>query len=262
MNQPKIPVLHALARSGSTLIARCINSLPNVAVFGELHYAARPRYGQFNPLVQGRDWYGLIDKHELPPLESYNFHDAIDLVVARCRERQVQPVLRDWNHRDFMIEGRASRASFNTARSLVNRYPLKQIALTRHPISQWLSFQNFEPLRNRYTVKDFMRGYLAYANQCRDLPVIRYEDFCAEPEQTMKVICTHTGLVYDPEFISRWPANRNVTGDLGSGSRGDQMSVIQKLRSRSIPSQIQAEFEDAPGYREALEIFDYDLTPD
>ena len=261
MTHTKIPVFHALARSGSTLIARCVNSLPNVAMLGELHCAARPRYGGFNPLVQGRDWYGLIADEELPPIESYNFRDAIDLVLERCRERGIQPVLRDWNHRDFMIETGPTAGTFNTAKSLTDRYELQQTALARHPISQWQSFQNFAPLRNRFPIADFMRGYLAYAKQCRGLPLIRYEDFCAEPEKSMEKLCVYLGVTYDATFITRWSQNHKVTGDLGSGSRGDQMNEIQKLKPRPVAAEVQATFEAVPGYREALEIFGYDSQP-
>jgi hypothetical protein len=232
-----------------------------VAVFGELHCSARPRYGNFNPLIQGRDWYGLVQEKDLPPIESYNFHDAIDLVLKRCREHKIHPVLRDWNHRDFMLETGSLAGSFNTAQSLADRYVLQQAALTRHPVSQWLSFQNFAPLRNRYSIRDFTRCYLAYAKQCRGLPFIRYEDFCVDPENTMEALCAHLEVNFDPQFILKWSKNRKVTGDIGSGSRGDRSNEIQKLNPRPTETKVQDAFEALPEYREALKIFGYESKP-
>ena len=89
-----------MARSGGTVICKCLASMDNVVLLSEIHPKGA---GMFNPLDQADRWYGLLNEtdalefRQSPP----GFLQAIQRIEQRCRERGLRLVLRDWSHLDY-----------------------------------------------------------------------------------------------------------------------------------------------------------------
>lgn len=100
-SQP-VRIVHQLARSGGTLISKCLGCMQDVVMLSEIH----PQGGTwFNPLQQAQQWYQLFTPAEMTAInrqKDLNFRDTIDLIYRRCLELNRPLVIRDWSHLDFM----------------------------------------------------------------------------------------------------------------------------------------------------------------
>ena len=97
--QPVVRVLHQMARSGGTVICRCLASMRGVVLLSEIH----PRgLRMFDPLQQAHEWYGLLNEKDIRAARAgqLGFRNAIALVHRCCAERGLVLVIRDWSHLD------------------------------------------------------------------------------------------------------------------------------------------------------------------
>jgi len=60
-----MPILHHLARTGGTLISRCLGSMDGVCLLSEISHLGT---SHVNPLQQAADWYGLVQVDEVREL--------------------------------------------------------------------------------------------------------------------------------------------------------------------------------------------------
>ena len=100
MAKPVLRLIHNLARSGGTLIGRCVGAMAGVALLSEIH----PRGNKhFNPVRQAHEWYGLLTRDDIDWFDSdepKSYPDAIRRIVTRAEERGDALVIRDWAHLD------------------------------------------------------------------------------------------------------------------------------------------------------------------
>ena len=89
--KPRIRILHNLARSGGTLVSKCLGCMDRVALLSEIHPLGTQ---MFNPLTQAHDWYGLLESEDINP-GKHDFVDVIKLIEQRCRETGKTLVIRD-----------------------------------------------------------------------------------------------------------------------------------------------------------------------
>ncbi|MGB7347677.1 MAG: hypothetical protein WBD20_25865, partial [Pirellulaceae bacterium] len=77
-------LIHHLARTGGTLVSRCLGSMDGVCLLSEISPAGTT---QFNPLRQAADWYGLVRDDEicdLPVDDPVAFAQAMNLIASRA----------------------------------------------------------------------------------------------------------------------------------------------------------------------------------
>ena len=91
-----------------------------------------------------------------------------------------------------------------------------------------------------------------FLDRYRDVPLRRYEDFCAEPEEFMQELCELLELEYSSIFLDRFGSIK-LSGDSGRGSNTE----ISPRPRRSIPEEIQAEVVSSASYRELLDRLGY-----
>ena len=100
MKKKTIRLIHQLARSGGTVISKCIGCMDEVILLSEIHPLGT-RY--FNPLMQAKTWFGLFEEGELKnfsePIKTFN--DMIRIINDRVEQRDKKLVIRGWNHLDF-----------------------------------------------------------------------------------------------------------------------------------------------------------------
>src|SRR5690606_2083240 len=215
-SMPTLRLVHHMARSGGTLISRCLGCMSGVLLLSEIHPLGT---AQFNPLVQAQRWYGLLSSQDLVELRARGriaFVDAIELIHRRAVEAGQRLVIRDWSHLDFTGVPFVPNPAYRllTADALRPRFELRQVCTVRHPLDQWLSLRQLAVVHGKLTLDAFLSGYRRFAEQAREIGFFRYEDFTADPGAVMKELCRALDLRFDRRFTERWASYAFVTGDV------------------------------------------------
>ncbi len=241
------------ARSGGTLLNRCIGRLPGVVILSELHPlgggTGKDGLAFRTVSQQARHWYGITLKHE-------GFVDAICELHDHCQASGLRLVLRDWVAADFLphrFNHHEPSWKLTTLNLLRERLEVHPFAFTRDSIDVWLS-------RGRPDPEAFFEQYVRYARAIVEaaMPIVQYEAFCRSPEQQMQRICEIGGLPYSPSFRD-YQSFTHVNGDiqLARPSRGRQQGGIAPLPRRGVPSRWVAAVEACPQMIEANRLLNY-----
>lgn len=258
--KPVLRLVHNMARSGSTLICKCLGCMHGVNLLSEIHPLGTH---MFNPLNQAHAWFSLFNADDLQRLQtgSVSFVEAIELIEMRSRQRGETLVIRDWGHLDYTGLPFLNQPAFTLglADALAPHFQLIQTATVRHPLDQWLSLSRLGSMQEvlaegGLTIASFLQGYLEYARCCQETGFFRYEDFTSRPVQTMQAMCESLALPFDPGFIERWHAYTTITGDVASTRGGNE---IKSLQRRQVDPALRSSFEREPAYAEALALLGY-----
>jgi hypothetical protein len=250
-----------MARSGGTLISKCLGCMSGVLLLSEIHPLGT---NQFNPLIQAQRWYGLLSSQDLIELKArgrVGFADAIELIRRRAEECSQRLVIRDWSHLDFTGVPFVARPAHRllTAEALAPRYQLRQVCTVRHPLDQWLSLSQLAVVQGRLTLDGFLVGYRHFAEVAAAIGFHRYEDLTRDPQGVMKALCGDLELRFDRSFAARWREYTFVTGDV-AGSRGGHS--IQPVPRRPAAPELLATLADSEDYRVSLELLGYQHPED
>ena len=253
MEKPKIRIFNSLARSGGTLVCKCIGCMSDVVLLSEIHPLGTHI---FNPIAQAHDWYDLVHREDLLGKESIDFVEAIQLIERRCTENSKCLVIRDWSHLDFI--GRPYLGQPTHRMTLIDElssaFEFYRIALVRHPIDQWLSSCKLTGFKE-VSLDNYLCGYLEFAKDIQPFGFVRYEDFTREPEREMIKICEQLKIVFDNRFKENWMHYTNITGD--TRSRGLTQIKIVSLPRQPIERELLKEFRASHNYWEILKMLGY-----
>ncbi|MEX0808672.1 MAG: hypothetical protein WD044_08080 [Dongiaceae bacterium] len=259
-----IRILHHLARSGGTLISRCLASMAGVAVLSEIHPAgAAIHYPVYDPIEQAMRWYGLVDESERARLgrtTPERFADAIALISGRAEARGLALVIRDWTQLDYLglPFRRETSARLETVAALEDRFNIRSFATVRHPIGQWLSLRKIAGT-GELTLEGFLAGYRRFAADAVAMGFVRYEDFTASPEASLQQIATGLALPYDPSFVDRWTEYRHMTGDTPPADESTRR--IAPAKARPLPPGLVERFAALPDFNQAIGMLGYGQRP-
>jgi len=255
--RPPIRIMHHMARSGGTILCKCLGCMNKVFLLSEVH-----PYGMqwFDPLVQAYQWFNLFSKDEFETLNASNlsFYQKIVLIYERAVGQNHHLVLRDWSHLDYTGAPFVSNPSYSltTAMVLQEQFNIVRIATVRHPIDQWLSLSRLAVMNGQIDVPSFMLGYRRFAECAREIGFIRYEDFTRDPQTTMQTICRTLTIDYDGSFIDKWQNYATITGDTKS-ERGS-IGFIKPMPRRPVDKKLLELFESSKDYWDSLAILGYD----
>jgi hypothetical protein len=250
-----------MARSGGTLISKCIGCMDNIALLSEIHPFTAT--GQFNPLLQANNWLGVDVATELQNRsegQDVNWLEAIELIHHSVTARGSQLVVRDWTHLDYTgVPWVEPSYQLTTAQVLATRFEIHQAFTVRHPIEQWNSLIKLGVIEGKLDVATFMKGYRAFAEQSAQAGFVRYEDFTADPEDSMQQLCAALAINYDPGFISKWSSFTKVTGDVSAEGPGRATTArqITPLIRREPDTQLLETFRQCPDFAPSLELLGY-----
>lgn len=254
--RPTLRLLHHMARSGGTLISRCLGCMSGVLLLSEIHPLGT---AQFNPLVQAQRWYGLLSSQDLAQLRArgrVGFVHAIELIHQRSLDAGQRLVIRDWSHLDFtgvpFVANPAHRLL--TAEALAGRFQLRQVCTVRHPLDQWLSLRGLAVVQGKLTLDGYLAGVRRFAEEASEIGFLRYEDFVVDPAAVMKELCRRLELRFDRHFLDRWSSYAFVTGDV-SGSRSG--FEIRPAPRRPVELDLFKSLEANRDYRITLELLGY-----
>lgn len=254
-DRPMLRLVHHMARSGGTLISKCLGCMSGVLLLSEIHPLGT---AQFNPLVQAQRWYGLLPSQDLAELRArgrVGFADAIALIHRRAEDSSQNLVIRDWSHLDFTgVPFTKPTYRLLTAEALATRFELRQACTVRHPLDQWLSLRRLAVVQNKLTLEQYLAGYRRFAEQACAIGFLRYEDFITDPGLVLKDLCRRLGLRFDRHYTERWRDYAFVTGDV-SGSRGG--SEIRPVPRQPVEPGLLDALQANPDYQVSLELLGY-----
>lgn len=251
-----------MARSGSTLMCKCLGCMKGVTLLSEIHpYASH----LFNPLAQAKEWFGLLGQSDLDDLQAQgalSFAKAIGLIKQRCDERGSALVLRDWAHLDYT--GHPFTAPGYTPllyTELAEHFEIVRVSTTRDPVTQWQSLIQLNVMRvplqsGALDIDQFLLGYRKYAELCMETGFVRYEDFLRKPELPMRKLCDQLQLEFDPGFIKKWTNYHTITGDVGNPRSQGKIKAPPK---RPIEPELRERFLANADYHRACKLLGYDV---
>ena len=137
MEKQKLRMIHNMARSGSTLICKCLGCMEGIVLLSELHPRA---LDSFNPLKQAKEWFGLVAENDIADLQKQGgvtYAKAIELIEQRCTERGDTLVLRDWAHLDYTGFPYLATPGYRPLlyTELAESFDIIRISTTRDPVT-------------------------------------------------------------------------------------------------------------------------------
>ncbi len=256
--KPTIRILHVLARSGGTLVGKCLGVMGEVVLLSEIHpYAAGP----MSPALQGRRWFDLVTAEEAERLEDPGrFVEATALLRRRAEAQGRKLILREWSHVDFYglpyNEDPAWRSLL--AETLADTMAPRRAAMTRHPLDQLLSLGRLVVMRGHLNLDYFLKGYRRFAEMAAAVGFVRYEDLTTAPDATLRRLCGLLDVAFDPTYAERWAGWKKITGDTGGSGRGNAEAAIRPIPRFPIPPGVLARMAAHADYRAALALLGYE----
>ena len=253
-----VGVLYSFARSGGTLLNRCLGAVSGNLVLSEIN-----PHGALVPVeVQARDWLGLVGPDETH-VDGKSYGAKIRHLVGRAEERGEHLIIRDWTTLNFL---RGLHFDYSDPSMLLeqqiylDRYGLESrsaVLVRRAPAvydSIVRTFDHFQDLG----VEEFGAAYGAYARAVAGQPIFQFEVFCAEPRREMERLCLMLGAAYAESFISDFSSFDRCTGDnrLAMPSRAGRSDRIVVLPDNRDSFPWKAAAADAQ-CRAADELFGY-----
>ena len=207
-----LSIYYAFARSGGTLLNRCLGCVSGNLVLSEVN----PHQSVMPVEQQAHQWLGLIDEEEHGALQAKSYAEKIRAVLGKAIDRGKQLILRDWCSVNFLPLPRPHQ----TQPSGVLEQPLylerigvrlRAIVFARRAASVYTSLA-----LPSFDLASFARAYLDYARAVYALPVFHYEAFCANPAEQFPRICQALAVPYDSFFLHEFARFQNCTGDMAN----------------------------------------------
>ena len=244
--RPLLRTIHHLACTGGTVISKCLAAMPDVALISEVNPFNRfgSEFEPTNPLLQLERSYRTLSTVEIIDEFSCQIAHAYQI----CKGDNVDLIIRDHSHTDFCM-GTAPSLVCPIADHLCSDYELLSAVTVRHPLDSYLGMlaQGWEKQFSPSNLDEYSRRYLAFLDRYASLPILRYEDFCAQPEAFMKNLCNIFDIGYSVSFPERF-GDVILTGD--SGRKG--VSTIEPRPRRKVPEEVQNEIASSIMYSRLL----------
>ncbi len=267
--RPRIRILHQLARSGGTVICRCLASMEGVVLLSEIHPLGTR---MFNPLQQADEWYGLLRPADRSALATpdITFLQAIRLIAERCAEQDRMLILRDWSHLDYIgLPFVQPLYRPQLAEALAGEFELLRFATVRHPLDQWLSLVRNPLFAERLAMGKYLKGVRRFAEMIMALDaqtepggvagpfaaMLHYEEFTANSDAALMQLCSALHIPFDPGYRQRWAGYRNITGDVLPGR--SEAGEITTLPRQESGMELQQEFAGRADYQRILKLMHY-----
>ena len=258
--KPKLRIFSNLARTGGTLVSRCVGCMDNIALLSEIHPLG-VQAANINILEQAVKWYGLFQAGEISPVKRYTFSEITMLISRAMETKGLQLVIRDWTHLDFMAVPFIDKPYYRSrlVEHLQKDFDIIQYHLVRHPVPQWFSTNNLAVMHGKLMLEQYLEGYYRYACLASENGYVRYEDFTRDPALSMRKICANLEIDYDAGFIDKWQGYSKITGDIISNEdRRPKYSFFKPAELPVIDAMLYEQLHNCEYYNKSLELLGYD----
>ncbi len=258
--KPVMRIVRNLARSGGTLIGKCLGCMEGVALVSEIHPAD---LRTTRPMMQARDWLGLIGPKDLvrwkvrPP----SVLQFVSVCDARAAARGRSLVLRDWSHLDYIgVPFAEPKYGFALGEALEPAYEIRSSVTTRHPIDQYLSLMQLHVVAPRLDFDRYCLGCARFAGFAAEHGFHRYEDFTADPDTVLRAMCAELELGFDAGYREKWASYTTITGDtVPSLGRGSRKTEIVPMPRKELDAALMERFRGNEDYRRACGLLGYEI---
>jgi protein O-GlcNAc transferase len=261
--KPKIRILRHLARTGGTLITKCLGSMDGVVALSEVHPG---NLAVTNPMMQAVEWFGLVDLKQVSKWKRMGGPTMLQFVgmcETRASGRGEALVLRDWSHLDYYgVPYVHAKMGTGLRDSLMGAYDVVEACTTRHPVDQYVSLGKIGAIASAGGVdwELFLDGGLAFAQYANDCGFVRYEDLTRDPDGELGKLCAMLEIEFDPGYAERWGSYVHVTGDTNrSGSEGTRVNEIRPLERKGVDEGLLERLRGDERYVEICGLLGYDL---
>ena len=240
--QPEpIRTLHHFACTGGTLFSKLLAASANTQVLSEIDpLSSLPKYG-FAPsdlILQLRYSTHSVTNDLLVDI----FTAGLQVLYEHSCKFGERLVLRDHSHSHFCTQQEIGKRP--TLLQIVQELtPAVSAVTVRHPLDSFLSLTlngwvHFAPA----SLNEYARRYLMFLDAYDGLPIFKYEDLTASPQETQEKLCAALQLPFDPDVYELISAV-SLTGDSGRSS-----GVIGQRERRPVPDNIALERESGADY--------------
>ena len=275
--KPSLPLLHNLARTGGTIISKCLGCMDQITLLSEIHPKGPELVANklslkaslnFSCLVQSLQWHQIqIDgleywtQKQISSTTEEQFIQHIQSIYAAANVKNSHLVLRDWCYIDFIgWPFQTPQQDDFLSELLQDHFQLQHAYLVRHPIDQWLSMLKLSILKG-LSIEQYLNGYLSYLEYATStqgqIEWLHYENFTSAPEPFLQKLTQKLHIPYDKTWVDKWPNYHNITGDSSA-----MKTVSKEIKARSYDISLRAkwqrDFEVFPAYSKILEITGYD----
>jgi len=224
INKPKIPILLInYSRSGGTLISSILGQLDSTVLLSEVNPI---KNADTNVRTQAKDWYGI-------DLKKTRYYESINELNSICIQKGKTLIIRDFSFVNFtpnVINGFEPTYQIESYKQLKGLPHLKTFAFVRDTYDIWIS---------RGCPPQFSKHYLKYVKAliALKIPIIKYEDFCLNPEATLIQVGKILNLDVNLNVLSSPNKFTKITGDnqLENTSRGRKENGIRVLKRVTLP---------------------------
>lgn len=228
----EVSVYYCFARSGGTLINRCLGCIPENLVLSEVN----PMGSIVTVESQAQNWLGLVGAADIDQFAARPYGEKISFLAGAAAALGKRLIVRDWPTLNFLggIHWEYFFPSGVLEQDLyLQRYGLRyhSAVVSRRAASVYESLTRSFAHLKKLSVDDFGSAYLAYAQAVALFPVIHFEEFCEAPEQEFRRLCAALHCSFSQEFVTGFSRFINCTGDnnLAVTSRGGNSEQILPL---------------------------------
>ena len=227
-----INLMVCFARSGGTLLNRCLGSLPDVVIMSEVNllgggWGTEKEKSLTTIKTQAKRWYGINLKND-------DFVNSAVELADICVDRNKKLIIRDWSFINFTPHKYNNFSPPNKLLSfeeLRNERDVTSFAFVRDAIDVWIS-------RGMPSTDIFFGQYNNYIKEVlkNKITIFKYEDFCKNPDGEMKKICKYIHVPYSGVYRN-YSDFIKVNGDIQNKrkSRGLKYNKIIPLKRKTIP---------------------------
>ncbi len=239
MNDTKLPIYFAYARSGGTLLNRCLASISENFVLSEVN-----PHASVTPIeIQARDWLRLVSQENYFEFANQNYVGKIQYLVEKIRENNNFLIVRDWVTLNFLpgVIPPYTPSMILESSLYFERHGMEinPIVFVRRSAEVYESITRTFNRFKKLSVQEFGYFYLAYAKAVCSYPIFHYDQFCQNPESELKRICTTLGVNYDDNFLKSFFNFNYCTGDSNPdlNSRGYALKNIKTMPTHNNSEQ-------------------------
>ena len=215
------------ARAGMTILNRYLAGDQRLICLSEVNSRFLCPTLPNQPYEQLKLWYNI-------QINNGSFIDQVSETLEYCSKNNKILCIRDWSFGSFVplrYNNLSPSNILNTIDDINNRLnKFEVICMVRNPLDIWLSM--------RFSEKTFHDKQLKYLLEFtkdlvkRNLKIIRYEDFVANPENTIDEIYRLIGI----EKPLNLTLSNNVIGDINypNSSRGALLTHATTLSQRPL----------------------------
>lgn len=257
--KPVIRIMRSMARSGGTLLGKCIGCMDKVTLISEIH---PENLKTTAPMMQAHRWFGLINKNDIArwKVRAPSVLQFVSVCETRARGKGDHLVLRDWSHLDYIGVPYIEPAfGFALGDTLSDVYDIRSVVTVRHPIDQYLSLLGLTVVSEKLGFERYLYGCMRMSEYASEHGFYRYEDFTSDPDSVLKSICSDLGLPFDRGYKDKWHSYTTITGDTEPAlGRGSTKKEIQSFPRKAINESLLEAFRSNTDYQRACELLGYE----